>query len=115
MAQAEHGGHGGTGKVITDVLGDHPKTQIIFTLISEARSSGEYRDLNVSDIARMSGLDRSTVYDHLDTLLETGIVEQSREIGNSKMYQINRDSQAAKGLAQFDHARVMGESHCDES
>lgn len=108
MAQT-HTESGGSGKKINDVLGDHPRTEIVFTLIAQSRSSGEYRDLNVSDIARMAGLERSTVYDHLDTLLDTGVIEETRTIGNSTMYQINRDSEAAKGLAKFDDARVMGE------
>lgn len=108
MAQAEHNGSG-AGKLIHDVLGDHPRTRIVFTLVAQSRRGGEHRDLNISDIARMAGLERSTVYDHLDQLLETGVIEESRTIGNSTMYQINRDNEAAKGLAKFDDARVMGE------
>lgn len=108
MAQTERTGPYGGGEVVHEVLGDHPRTRIVFTLIAQARR-GEDHDLNPSDLARMAGLERTTVYNHLDDLVETGIIEESRTVGNSTMYRINKDSEAAKGLAKFDDARVMGE------
>ncbi|QLG49692.1 winged helix-turn-helix domain-containing protein [Natrinema halophilum] len=108
MSKTESDRSNGGGKIIYDVLGDHPRTRIVFTLIAQSRR-GDTHDLNISDLARMAGVERSTVYDHIDQLLETGVVEESRTIGNSKMYQINRDSEAAKGLAKFDDARLMEE------
>lgn len=41
------------------------------------------RDLNASDISRMAGIERSTFYDHIDTLLDYGLVKITREVGNS--------------------------------
>ncbi len=67
-------------------------------LLSEAPN-----DINITDIARMAGLERKTVYSHLDPLLAYGLVEESRTVGNSTMYQINTANEAAKALGKFDH------------
>lgn len=88
----------GEDNTLTDVLGDHPKVRIIAALLSQSR-----RDLNSSDIARLAGIERSTFYNHKDDLLAYGIMEQTRTIGNSPMFQINRDNEAAKTLGKLDH------------
>lgn len=75
------------------VFGDTGRAKILAALLSE-----EDRDLNVSDIARIAGVARTTVYDHLDKLQQLGLVEQTREVGESKMYQINEDSELVEHL-----------------
>ncbi len=75
------------------VFGDTARAKILAALLSESD-----RDLNVSDIARIAGVARTTVYDHLDQLQKLGLVEQTRKIGDSKMYQINEDSELAEHL-----------------
>ncbi|WP_197075903.1 winged helix-turn-helix domain-containing protein [Halostagnicola sp. A56] len=84
---------------LTDVLGDHPKVKILTALLGESD-----RDLNTSDLARLAGIERSTVYDHIDVLRAYGLVEQTRTVGNSKMYQLNKENEAAKALGKFDWA-----------
>ncbi|OAQ51390.1 hypothetical protein HTG_17005 [Natrinema mahii] len=88
----------GVDNTLTDVLGDHPKVRILAVLLSESR-----RDLNPSDIARLAGIERSTFYDHRKDLLNYGLIEETRTVGNSTMYQINKDSDAAQALGEFDH------------
>lgn len=85
------------GTVLTDVLGPHAKVKILATLVSE-----NDRDLNATEIARLAGIDRSTFYDHIDDLLAYDLVEVTRTVGNSKMYRINRDNDAAAALAEFE-------------
>ena len=85
------------GTVLTEVLGGHAKVKILVALLGE-----NDRDLNVSDIARLAGIDRSTFYEHVDDLVAYGLVEQTRTVGNSKMYRINRDSAAAEDLARME-------------
>lgn len=89
----------GVDTTLSDVLGDHPKVRILTVLLSE---SG--RDLNPSEIARIGGIDRSTFYEHKDDLLAYGVMEQTRTVGNSPMYQIDRENEAAKALGKLDHA-----------
>jgi DNA-binding transcriptional ArsR family regulator len=85
------------GAVIVNALGNHPKAKILAALLGDHE-----RDLNASDIANMAGIERSTFYSHIDTLLDFGLVKLTREVGNSRMYAINKDSEAAKALAQFE-------------
>ena len=81
---------------LTDLFGDHPKTKILAALLSEAR------DVNITRIAELSGMSRSTVYKHVEDLQGLEIVEQTRKVGGSPLYQINRENPVAKQLAQLE-------------
>lgn len=85
------------GTVFTNVLGTHSKTKILAVMLGDHR-----QDLTASDIAHMAGIERSTFYDHVDTLLDYGVLKITRQAGNSTMYQINKDSEAAQALAEFE-------------
>ena len=74
------------GTPLTALFGNHPKTKIIATLLSEKE-----HDVNISEIARMSGMARSTVYEHIDDLVELGVVENTREVSMGQMYKIAED------------------------
>lgn len=83
--------------VLTNVLGPHAKVKILVALLGENN-----RDLNPTDISRLAGIDRSTFYEHIDDLLAYEMVEETRTVGNSQMYKINRDNPAAEALAQME-------------
>lgn len=83
--------------VLTDVFGAHAKVKLLTAFVGE-----NDRDLSATEVARLAGIDRSTFYEHIDDLLAYGIIEQTREVGNSKMYRINRDNAAAEDLAQLE-------------
>lgn len=85
------------GTALTQLFGDSPKVKILSSLVSESDV-----DLNVTQIADLAGLHRTTVHDHLDDLQELGVVEQTREVGGSPMYQINRDSEVAEDIAELE-------------
>lgn len=85
------------GTVLTEALGPHARVKILTVFIADNE-----RDLNPSEIARLAGIDRSTFYEHIDDLLACNLVEQTRTVGNSPMYRINRESAAAESLAQFE-------------
>jgi len=85
------------GTALTKLLGESPKVKIIASLLSENDV-----DLNVTDIADLAGLHRTTVYDHLDNLQELGVVVKTREVSGSPMYRINRDSDVAEDLATLE-------------
>lgn len=97
---------GPEGSAVIDVLGDHPKTRILLALLTDPD-----RDYNVTDIARLADTDRSTVYRHIDDLIEIGLVTPTRKAGNAPMYQINPDSDAAKAFRRFEWEviRALGE------
>ena len=82
---------------LMELFGQPARTRLISVFVDE----GDY-DLNVSELAEQAGVARSTVYDHLEALEEIGIVEQTRETGNSKRYQLNQDSDVATLLKKLE-------------
>lgn len=101
VSQQEEENAYGEQNVLTDVLGNHPRTRILAVLLGDHE-----RDLNASDISRLAGIDRSTFYAHIDMLEAYGLIEQTRTVGNSKMYAINKDSDAAQKLAALEWSLV---------
>ena len=94
------------GHALTKLFGESAKTKIIAALLSESDV-----DVNVTDIADLAGLHRTTVYDHIDDLEDLGVVEQTRTVSGSPMYKINRDSDVAEDIAKlhWDLLDVVGE------
>lgn len=82
--------------VLTTMLGDSPKVKILAVLLKSGR------DINVSEIAEQAGMSRSTVYNHIDGLQTINVVEKTREIGGSPLYQLNEESDAAEHLAKLE-------------
>lgn len=76
------------------LFGTPAKTKLLSVFVAE-----KGRDLSKSEIARQAGVARSTVYDHLDGLEALGIVEQTRTIGDSPMYQIVHQSELVQHVA----------------
>lgn len=87
----------GEGTPLTHVFGDNARVQILSALLSERD-----RDLNVTDVARLAGVSRSTVYDHLEELQELHLVVNTREVGGAPMYQINNDSQIVQRIDEIE-------------
>ena len=81
---------------LTELLGNHPKVKILAVLLSEGR------DINVSQIAEQAGMSRSTVYDHIEDLQAMEVVEQTRKISGSPLYQINKHSDVAEQLHKLE-------------
>ncbi|MCG1004899.1 MULTISPECIES: winged helix-turn-helix domain-containing protein [Halobacterium] len=90
------------GHALTNLFGESAKTKIIAALLSESDV-----DLNVTDIADLAGLHRTTVYDHIDDLEALGVIEQTRTVSGSPMYNINRDSDVTEDIAQL-HWDLIG-------
>jgi len=59
-------------------------------------------DHNVTEIARLAGVSRNTVYRHLDDLKNIEVIIKTRESGGSPRYQLNKDNPAAKKLAELE-------------
>lgn len=85
------------GTPLVTLFSDKKRVKILAVMLRDHE-----RDLNASDISRMAGIEGSTFYDHIDTLLDYGLVKITREVGNSRMYTINKDSEAAQAIAQFE-------------
>jgi hypothetical protein len=57
-------------------------------------------DLNATSISEASGVNRTTVYEQKDDLLELGVIEQTRTEGQSPMYDI-ADTEIAEAVANL--------------
>ncbi|WP_256549395.1 winged helix-turn-helix domain-containing protein [Natrinema caseinilyticum] len=95
------------GSAVITVLGVHPKTCILLALLADPD-----RDYNMTDIARLADIGRSTVYRHIDDLLELGLIEKTRKAGNAQMSQINKGSETAESFADFERKIIeaLGEN-----
>jgi DNA-binding transcriptional ArsR family regulator len=82
---------------LTHLFGSGARVKIVAALLGEAGT-----DLNVSDIARLAGVARSTVYDHLDDLRELGVVEHTRNVGDSPMYRFHAESEVGEHVAELE-------------
>jgi DNA-binding transcriptional ArsR family regulator len=78
------------------LFGDNARVKIIAALLSERE-----HDLNVSDMARLADVARSTVYDHIDELQRLGIVVQTRKVSGAPMYQIDTDDEIVEHLEEI--------------
>ena len=63
----------------------------------------EYQDLDLTltDIADEAGIHYTTLMKALPLLEELGMVTMTRQVGNAKLYQINKDDIAMKKLIKF--------------
>lgn len=89
------------GNILINVLGSEPRVKILAALLSPPVSE-KGNDLGIQGIADQAGLSRSAVYDHLDKLVEMGLVDQTREVAGTKMYEINKGSELAKLFGQLE-------------
>jgi DNA-binding transcriptional ArsR family regulator len=79
------------------VFGDSARVKILAAMLSERD-----HDLNVTDIADLAGVARSTVYDHLDDLRSLELVVKTREVSGAPMYQINDDSPIVERVREIE-------------
>lgn len=79
------------------LFGQPARTKILAAFVSERG-----RDLNVSYVADLAGVARSTVYDHLDDLRDLGVIEHTRDEGGSPMYQLHEEGDVAEELVRLE-------------
>lgn len=80
---------------LVHVFGASGKVKIISALLSERD-----RDLNVSDIADIGDVARSTVYENIDDLCEMNVIVKTREVGGGPMYQINTENEMVDRISE---------------
>ena len=82
---------------LVELFGKPGRTKLISVFVDEREN-----DLSISELARQAGVARSTVYDHLDDLVELGIVKETRETGPSTRYRLDDNKEIAELLYQLD-------------
>lgn len=96
--------------VLTSVFGTHPKVKILIALLSE-----DWHDITVRKIAELAGIDESTVYPHIEDLVDLSVVHATREVAGSQLYQINRNSSLAKMIKNVEEEILEQQSEKVES
>lgn len=87
--------------MFVDYFGDTPRARILDFLGDHPTS-----DYNKTDLAAKSGLTRQTIYDALPALLGTGMVIQTRKVGQSQMYRLNTDHDVVRSVLSADMGQV---------
>jgi len=66
------------------VFDNTPQIKVLEFLIE-----GRELDYSISDVAESSGIGRTTLFRIWDDFVELGIVKNTRNIGNAKLYKLN--------------------------
>lgn len=84
---------------LTHLLGDSARVRVIGAFVAEKGN-----DINISEVARLAGIARSTVYNHIGPLERIGVIEHTRDLGDgySSLYQLNEDSHLAEMLFKLE-------------
>ena len=85
--------------VLTELLGDGPKVKMLTALLSEPDPDVDY---NVTELARLAGVSRTTVYRHLEDFTELEVLVETRTSGASPRYKLNEDHPAVERLGQLE-------------
>lgn len=70
--------------LLIKAVGNTPKIKVLEFLIE-----GRELDYSISDIAEGAGIGRTTLFRIWDDFVELGIVKNTRNIGNAKLYKLN--------------------------
>lgn len=79
------------------VFGNYPQVKVLDFLIEN-----DIFDYSKTQIAELSDVSFNTLETFWSKLIETGIVKASRRVGNSQMYQLNKDNPAVKKMLEID-------------
>lgn len=83
------------GAPLMALIGTPARTKILSVFASERG-----RDLTKSELARQAGVSRRTVYEHLEGLVELGVVQRTRTTGggHSQRYQFDDETRIGAAL-----------------
>lgn len=83
-------------------LGDNPKIRVLEFLIE-----GRELDYSISDIAEGAEIGRTTLFRIFDDLTKSGIVIPTRQIGNAKLFKLNRNNPFVKKMIELFDEVIM--------
>lgn len=85
-----------------EFLGDYPQIRVLDFLIEN-----DIFDYPKTQIAELSGVSFNTLETLWDKLLEEGIIKKTRMVGNSQMYQLNKENPIVKMLLEMDKKLML--------
>ncbi|MFH1376536.1 MAG: helix-turn-helix domain-containing protein [Candidatus Woesearchaeota archaeon] len=87
-----------------EFMGDSPTIKILDYLLTERDL-----DFSITDIAKNSGIGRTTLYRIWADLIKNKIITSTRTIGKAKLYKLNKDNFVIKKLIEIDDALIIKE------
>ena len=83
--------------LLLEFLGDTPLIRVIDFLLENS-----IFDYTKTDIAENAGISRASLYNVWPTLAKFEIVKESRKIGNTTLYKLNKENPVVKKLIELD-------------
>ena len=84
------------------VFGDYPQIKVLDFLIEN-----DLFDYSKTQIAEQSGVSFNTLDTLWDNLLGEDILKETRKVGNSHMYQLNKENPIVKMLLEVDKKLML--------
>lgn len=84
------------------VFGDYPQIRVLDFLIEN-----DIFDYSKTQIAELSDVSFNTLENLWDRLLGEGIIKKTRKIGNSQMYQLNKEDPIVNMLLEIDKKLML--------
>jgi len=85
----------------TDVFGDSPQVRLLDFLAANLEF-----DYTITQMSAFAGLSRPTVYSLVERLAGAGLLVQTRTVGRSRFYRIDRSRPAVRALLRLDVAKA---------
>ncbi len=85
-----------------EVFGEYPQIKVLDFLIEN-----DIFDYSKTQIAELSGISFNTLETFWDKLLDEGIIKETRRVGNSQMYQLNKENPIVKMLLEIDKKLML--------
>ena len=83
--------------IFIEFMGDSPTIRVLDYLLTERDL-----DFSITDMAKNSGIGRTTLYRIWEDLIKNKIIVPTRVIGKAKLYKLNKDNPAIKKLIEVD-------------
>jgi len=84
------------------VFGEYPQIKVLDFLIEN-----DIFDYSKTQIAELSGISFNTLENLWDRLQGEGIIKKTRKVGNSQMYQLNKEDPIVKMLLEIDKKLML--------
>ena len=88
--------------IFIEVFGNYPQVRVLDFLIEN-----DIFDYSKTQIAELSGISFNTLETLWNKLLGEGILSETRRVGNSQMYHLNKESPTVKILMEIDKKLML--------
>ena len=83
--------------ILIELFGDRPQIKILNFILNEM----SFFDYSITDITKLTGLTKPTVYPIFQAFEKIGLVKKTRTVGNAIMYEASKNSLIYKNLQKF--------------